>query len=104
MLKRRKKISSSINNHRYAFISYDDENGNQWDFSKTQLFLVVFLCVSLVGTGLFFAFTGNQILAESRMPSDISIHICSITSISGTIPNPSRCSLVVIINIKTLKY
>tara|TARA_B100001146_G_C16201181_1_gene444845 strand:+ start:11978 stop:12928 length:951 start_codon:yes stop_codon:yes gene_type:complete len=55
MLKRRKKISSRINDHRYAFISYDDENGTQWDFSKRQLFIVVFLCVSIVGTGLFFA-------------------------------------------------
>ena len=55
MLKRRKKISSRIDDHRYAFISYDDENGTQWDFSKRQLFIVVFLCVSIVGTGLFFA-------------------------------------------------
>ena len=55
MLKRRKKISSRIDDHRYAFISYDDENGAQWDFSKRQLLIVVFLCVSIVGTGLFFA-------------------------------------------------
>ena len=55
MLKRRKKISSRIDDHRYAFISYDDENGTQWDFSKRQLLIVVFLCVSIVGTGLFFA-------------------------------------------------
>jgi len=55
MLKKRKKISSRIDDHRYAFISYDDENGTQWDFSKRQLLIVVFLCVSIVGTGLFFA-------------------------------------------------
>jgi septal ring factor EnvC (AmiA/AmiB activator) len=70
MLKRRKKISSNINDHRYAFISYDNENGNQWDFSKTQLLIVVFLCVSIVGTGLFFATDYlTKILYQTKLKS-----------------------------------
>ena len=70
MLKRRKKISSRINDHRYAFISYDDENGTQWDFSKRQLFIVVFLCVSIVGTGLFFATDYlTKILYQTKLKS-----------------------------------
>jgi len=70
MLKRRKKISSRIDDHRYAFISYDDENGTQWDFSKRQLFIVVFLCVSIVGTGLFFATDYlTKILYQTKLKS-----------------------------------
>ena len=70
MLKRRKKISSRINDHRYAFISYDDENGTQWDFSKRQLLIVVFLCVSIVGTGLFFATDYlTKILYQTKLKS-----------------------------------
>ena len=70
MLKRRKKTSSRIDDHRYAFISYDDENGTQWDFSKRQLFIVVFLCVSIVGTGLFFATDYlTKILYQTKLKS-----------------------------------
>ncbi len=70
MLKRRKKISSRIDDHRYAFISYDDENGTQWDFSKRQLLIVVFLCVSIVGTGLFFATDYlTKILYQTKLKS-----------------------------------
>ena len=70
MLKRRKKISSRIDDHRYAFISYDDENGAQWEFSKRQLFIVVFLCVSIVGTGLFFATDYlTKILYQTKLKS-----------------------------------
>ena len=54
MLNKSKK-SSRINDHRYTFISYDNESGGQWDFSKKQLLTVVILCVSIAGTGLFFA-------------------------------------------------
>ena len=70
MLKRRKKTSSRIDDHRYAFISYDDENGTQWDFSKRQLFIVVILCVSIVGTGLFFATDYlTKILYQTKLKS-----------------------------------
>ena len=67
MLKRNKKYSR-INDHRYAFISYGDEKGGQWDFSKRQLFIVVFLCVSILGTGLFFATDSlTKILYQTKL-------------------------------------
>ena len=70
MLNRRKNKYSSINDYRYSFISYNDENGSQWDFSKKQLLLVVFLCVSIVGTGLFFATDYlTKILYQTKLKS-----------------------------------
>jgi murein DD-endopeptidase MepM/ murein hydrolase activator NlpD len=54
MLNRRKKYQG-ISDHRYTFISYDDDNGSQWDFSKRQLLIAVLVCLSFIGTSLFFA-------------------------------------------------
>ena len=70
MLNRRKNKYSSIDDYRYSFISYNDENGSQWDFSKKQLLVVVFLCVSIVGTGLFFATDYlTKILYQTKLKS-----------------------------------
>ena len=69
MLNKSKK-SSRINDHRYTFISYDNESGGQWDFSKKQLLTVVILCVSIAGTGLFFATDYlTKILYQAKLKS-----------------------------------